>query len=213
MKKYLIPLFLLLLLAFSAGCIQPTDPVDPVIGTWVSGEYTNLAGTHYTKMVETFNEDYTITETLYGADGTVVTTSSVWIKKDIDQYESYYAPVTFNYNPTRNTAEISCEFFSLEDTTVSRSDSGTGIVGIWTNDEPHEIMENIYYVQFDIQEGGSGTVTYIEEDLEKNGSSKIYWYGLGENMYVITITDPVEWRIGDDGKLHDNYGCVYEKEV
>lgn len=213
MRKYLLTLLFLLAVVFCAGCIFPADNQDPIIGTWVSGEYTNLAGTHYLKMVEKFDTDFKIYETLYGSDGTTVSTTSVWIKDGDKKYISYYSPITFSYNPIKNTAVINCDFFNINNIMMSRSDSGNGMSGVWINDEPCEVMEDIYYLQFDIKDDGKGTVTYIKEDKGKNGSSVIYWTELGENMYAITITDPVIWTIENDGKLHDNYGCVYEKET
>ncbi|MDO5843849.1 MAG: hypothetical protein Q4Q53_01715 [Methanocorpusculum sp.] len=213
MKKIAAAVSIILLITVSAGCINGLDGLnDPIIGTWVSGEYTNLAGTHYTKMVETFCLNHTISESLYTSDDEFVRMSAVWENKGNNIYHSYYAPIILNYHPSDNHAVINSDLFLADDIILEHADSSKGIIGKWKTTYPREIKNDVRYLNFELFQDGKGTVEYLKEDKTIEGSSIVSWLKMDENSYAIVVSNSVVWEIKADGNLYDNFGCVYTKE-
>lgn len=211
MKKTLIAVFVLLAaVIIAAGCITTNeDTKDPLIGTWVSGEYTNSAGMHYLKIYETFYPDNTGAEKGYIDDGSLSQWNHMWVKLSENKYEAYYNPITFYLSADKQSAKAESTDTDVNNWIFKKTSGPEGIVGTWETETEYPFEGYSYLVSGETYEDGSGFLAF-ENEVGKM-SYNFSWTEIGTNMYVIALSQKISLEIKSDGRLYDNYGCVYTK--
>ncbi|MDO5845037.1 MAG: hypothetical protein Q4Q53_07840 [Methanocorpusculum sp.] len=212
MKKLLLIISIIAALIISAGCIgnsSDTNVPDKIIGSWIAENHTNSQGVHYTKIVYNFSADYTMSKIFHIDDGKEIHSKGLWIKNDDGNYTAYYAAFTFELDPTGDKAVINSEMLNIKDMTVVRSDGNSGFIGSWKNKEPYNFNTGASYIQLSPSADGTGKAAYLDENGSPDVPLKFTWVELGQNMFVLSFSQPLELYIDESGKLCDNFGVSY----
>lgn len=213
MKKISLALLIIAAAALiiSAGCVTvlPAEPKDPLIGTWSAGEYTNAVGMHYLKIYETFYPDNTGSEKGYIDDGSLSEWNYLWIKKDEKKYEAYYSPITFYMSEDGKKGKADTTNTEVNDWVINRVSGSIGIIGEWKSAEKYQFIGQKYDIDIEVFKDGTGVLKFSNEI--GNLSYTFNWSEIGENLYVIGLAQTMKFEIKQDGKLYDNFGCVYSR--
>ncbi|MDO5845001.1 MAG: hypothetical protein Q4Q53_07655 [Methanocorpusculum sp.] len=192
-----------------SGCIFNQEKEDPLVGTWVSGEYTNAAGMHYLEIYETFYANNTGTERGYLEGSKTTKWNHLWIKKSENKYEIFYSPITFRLSNNGNTGTGYSTDTPINDWEFARVSGKDTVVGKWNSTQKY-MYENVECdISSDFFEDGNGKITLTH--ALGNHSYTFRWNEIGKDMYVLAMADMFEVEIKEDGKLYDNYGCIYTK--
>lgn len=196
-------------LIITAGCITTDEQKDAIVGTWVCGEYTNAAGMHYQKIYQTYYPDNTGVEKGYVVDETTTQWNFIWINKGDNKYEAYYSPIVFQISSDGKKGIGDSTDTPVNDWGFDRISGDTGVVGEWKSSQKYmfENMECEITVEFN--EDGRGILTLVSEYGTR--AFTITWSELGEEMYVVALSEIFKIEIKSDGKFYDSFGCVYSR--
>lgn len=213
MKITILSLFCIAALLLTAGCISPAEaPEDPLLGTWVTMNYTNSAGTYYTKIYDTFYPDHVGTEKGYVEDGSTTNWDFMWIKNTSEEnaYVVYYSPISFllakdGMSGVTDSAEESVNGWKFNRT----AGTPNSFAGNWETDEMYLFNEQMFYLQANATADGEGTVRFHNDAGEM--TIQLTWVGVGEGMYVLSFSHETGLKIHEDGQMYDDFGYLYTK--
>ncbi|MDO5845597.1 MAG: hypothetical protein Q4Q04_01610 [Methanocorpusculum sp.] len=213
MNKMVLPILAAAVLLLAAsGCVAPEDPVQyPVTGVWVSENYTNTAGMVYTKVYDTFYEDFTGVEKGYVADGSTTNWKFIWIKNGTNQYLVYYSPIEFIVSQNGQTAFANSGDNDIKNWQFGKTAGEAGtFVGAWETKTEYPFMDMMYYVHVESCADGTGTIVFTNEEGGKQ-TIDMFWSELGAGTYVVSVSHEMVFLMQSADEMRDNFGFTYRK--
>ncbi|MDO5845038.1 MAG: hypothetical protein Q4Q53_07845 [Methanocorpusculum sp.] len=214
MKKILFTLSIIIVLIISAGCIgnsSDNNQPDKIIGTWITQNHTNSEGVHYSKIVDTYYENFTMSEVFYLDDGRTINSKGIWMKEADGNYSAYNYAVTFKLSPAGDIGIVNSDLLNIEDMTFIRTGGNSGFAGSWKNKEPYEFNTGCSYIEIMPNADGTGKTVYLDENNLPETPLDFTWVEVGEDFFVMSFSKPMYQYINEEGNICDNFGLVYTK--